>query len=136
MQYTAIIKDGGLFIPNVFADLNDGNDGGAHIVQVTVDIAAVRQQLSASTEPKQATLKQETIKTTTSKEIAAKETKKPVKKPPKKEVPKVSQNIDLEKERKNTVDELSALNDSELSEILKAYMNDGQAPTQISLENL
>lgn len=42
MQYTAIIKDGGLFIPNVFSDLNDG---GSHIVQVEVDIEEVRQQL-------------------------------------------------------------------------------------------
>lgn len=49
MQYTAIIKDGGLFIPNVFSDLNDG---GSHIVQVEVDIAAVRQQLDASETPK------------------------------------------------------------------------------------
>ena len=45
VQYTAIIKDGGLFIPNVFSDLNDGN---SHIVQVAVDIADVRKQLSAS----------------------------------------------------------------------------------------
>ena len=43
MQYTAIIKDGGLFIPNVFSDLNDGN---SHIVQVAVDIEEVRQQLN------------------------------------------------------------------------------------------
>ncbi|TXD97727.1 hypothetical protein ES754_01730 [Psychrobacter frigidicola] len=126
MQYTAIIKDGGLFIPNVFADLNNGNDGGAHIVQVTVDIAAVRQQLSASTEPTQ-----ETLKTT-----APKETKKPVKKQPKKEAPKAAENLDLGTQRKGAIDELEALNDSELSEIFKAYMNDGQAPTQISLENL
>ena len=45
MQYTAIIKDGGLFIPNVFSDLNDGN---SHIVQVEVDIEEVRQQLDSS----------------------------------------------------------------------------------------
>ncbi|ALF58975.1 hypothetical protein [Psychrobacter urativorans] len=129
MQYTAIIKDGGLFIPNVFADLNNGNDGGAHIVQVTVDIAAVRQQLSTSTEPKQ-----ETPKTTAPRETAAKEAKKPVKKQPKKELPKVSQDLDLGTQRKGAIDELSALDDSELSEIFKAYMNDGQ--TQISLEDL
>ena len=129
MQYTAIIKDGGLFIPNVFADLNNGNDGGAHIVQVTVDIAAVRQQLSASTE-----LKQEIPQPTALKEIAVKETKKPVKKQPKKEVPKVSENLDLGTQRNGAIGELEALNDSELSEIFKAYMNDGQ--TQISLEDL
>ncbi|WP_420230453.1 hypothetical protein ACOBWA_05710 [Psychrobacter sp. ER1] len=49
MQYTAIIKDGGLFIPNVFSDLNDG---GSHIVQVEVDIAEVRQQLGVDEAPK------------------------------------------------------------------------------------
>lgn len=139
MQYTAIIKDGGLFIPNVFADLNNGNDGGAHIVQVTVDIAAVRQQLSASTEPKQEILKQEIPKPTAPKEIAeksiiAKETKKPLKKQPKKEAAKASQDLDLGTQRKGAIDELSALDDSELSEIFKAYMNDGQ--TQISLADL
>ena len=134
MQYTAIIKDGGLFIPNVFADLNNGNDGGAHIVQVTVDIAAVRQQLSASTEPKQEVLKQETVKTTAPKETAAKETKKPIKKQPKKEAAKASQDLDLGTQRNGAIGELEALNDSELSEIFKAYMNDGQ--TQISLADL
>ena len=128
MQYTAIIKDGGLFIPNVFADLNDG---GAHIVQVSVDIAAVRQQLSTSTEPKQ-----DISKTTAPKEIAVKETKKTVKKQPKKEVSKVSQNLDLGTQYKGAIGELEALNDSELSEIFKAYMNDGQPSTQISLEDL
>ena len=54
MQYTAIIKDGGLFIPNVFSDLNDG---GSHIVQVEVDIAAVRQQLEMDEAPKAAVAK-------------------------------------------------------------------------------
>ena len=49
VQYTAIIKDGGLFIPNVFSDLNDGN---SHIVQVEVDIEEVRQQLNSSAMPK------------------------------------------------------------------------------------
>ena len=134
MQYTAIIKDGGLFIPNVFADLNNGNDGGAHIVQVTVDIAAVRQQLSSSTEPKQEILKQETVNTTAPKVTAAKETKKPVKKQTKKEPPKVSKDLDLATQRNGAIDELSSLDDSELSEIFKAYMNDGQ--TQISLADL
>ncbi|WP_352337847.1 hypothetical protein [Psychrobacter sp. 16-MNA-CIBAN-0192] len=129
MQYTAIIKDGGLFIPNVFADLNNGNDGGAHIVQVTVDIAAVRQQLGTSTEPKQEVLQQEIPKTT-----AAKETKKPIKKQPKREALKASQNLDLGTQHNSAIGELEALNDSELSEIFKAYMNDGQ--TQISLEDL
>ena len=37
MHYTAIIKDGGLFIPNVFADIDDDR---AHVVQVEVDMAA------------------------------------------------------------------------------------------------
>lgn len=55
MQYTAIIKDGGLFIPNVFSDLNDGH---AHMVQVTVDIEDVREQLSSSAEPKKQAPKQ------------------------------------------------------------------------------
>lgn len=128
MQYTAIIKDGGLFIPNVFADLNDG---GAHIVQVAVDIAAVRQQLSTSTEPKQ-----DIPKTTAPKEIAVKETKKPFRKQPKKEASKVAQDLDLGTQRKGAMNGLEALDDSELSEIFKAYMNDGQPSTQISLEDL
>ena len=114
VQYTAIIKDGGLFIPNVFSDLNDG---GSHIVQVTVDIEDARQQLSDSAAPKKQ---------------AAKEPKKTVKRPLK----KVTENVDLETLRKSAVDELEGLDDSELSEIFKAYMNDGNAPTQISLENL
>ena len=131
MQYTAIIKDGGLFIPNVFADLNDG---GAHIVQATIDIDAVRQQLS--TEPKLGILKQESLKTTAPKASASQETKKPVKKQPKKDISRAPRNPDLGTQRQSAVDELSALDDSELSEILKAYMNDGHAPAQISLENL
>ena len=134
MQYTAIIKDGGLFIPNVFADLNDGS---AHIVQVAVDIEAVRQQLSESTE----SLKQETPKTAAPKETAPKsimpkEIKKPVKKQPKKEATKVTPNLDLGTQRKGAMNGLEALDDSELSEIFKAYMNDGQPSTQISLEDL
>ena len=64
MQYTAIIKDGGLFIPNVFSDLNDG---GSHIVQVEVDIAEVRQQLGVD----------EASKTTVAKKSVAKAAKKP-----------------------------------------------------------
>ncbi|WP_261868906.1 hypothetical protein [Psychrobacter sp. JCM 18901] len=64
MQYTAIIKDGGLFIPNIFSDLNDGD---SHIVQVEVDIAAVRQQLVVNEAPK----------TTVTKKSAAKAAKKP-----------------------------------------------------------
>lgn len=132
MQYTAIIKDGGLFIPNVFADLNDGS---AHIVQVAVDIEAVRQQLSVSAEPKQ-----ETTKTTAPKEIAPKlimpkEIKKPVKKQPKKEATKETPNLDLGGQRNGAMNGLEALDDSELSEIFKAYMNDGQPSTQISLED-
>ena len=118
MQYTAIIKDGGLFIPNVFSDLNDG---GSHIVQVEVDIADVRQQLSASVE----------LKTT-----APKLPKKQVKKQTKREIQRTAENADLGTLRKSALDELEALDDGELSEIFKAYMNDGQASSQISLENL
>ncbi|MGO2504893.1 hypothetical protein [Psychrobacter alimentarius] len=113
MQYTAIIKDGGLFIPNVFSDLNDG---GSHIVQVEVDIAEVRQQLDASEAPRAP--------------------KKQVKKQTKKEVQKAAENADVSTLRKSALDELEALDDSELSEIFKAYMNDGQESSQISLENL
>ena len=117
MQYTAIIKDGGLFIPNVFSDLNDGN---SHIVQVEVDIEEVRQQLNSSAVPKM---------------DVPRPAKKPVKKQTKKEVQKAA-DVELSTLRKSAIDELEGLNDSELSEIFKAYMNDGQQPTQISLENL
>jgi len=117
VQYTAIIKDGGLFIPNVFSDLNDG---GSHIVQVEVDIEEVRQQLNSSAMPKI---------------DAPKQAKKTVKKPLKKETHKAPE-VDLSTLRKSAIDELEGLDDSELSEIFKAYMNDGQEPTQISLENL
>ncbi|AMN68838.1 hypothetical protein [Psychrobacter sp. P11G5] len=126
MQYTAIIKDGGLFIPNVFSDLNNGNDGGSHIVQVTVDIEDVRQQLNGS----------ETSKVTVAKKNVAKAPKKPASRPVKKEVQRIPEDIDLDTLRKSAGDELEGLDDSELSEIFKAYMNDGQVPTQISLENL
>ena len=122
MQYTAIIKDGGLFIPNVFSDLNDG---GSHIVQVEVDIAAVRQQLEAS----------ETPQTTVTKKSVAKAAKKPVSRSAKKDL-KVAEASDVSTLRKSALDELEALDDSELSEIFKAYMNDGQESSQISLENL
>ena len=111
MQYTAIIKDGGLFIPNVFSDLNDGQ---SHIVQVTVDIDDVREQLEANGTPE--------------KEVPRKYTKKQTK--------KESQGVDLKSLRKSTVDEFESFNDIELSEMLKAYMNNEQEPTQISLENL
>ena len=117
MQYTAIIKDGGLFIPNVFSDLNDS---GSHIVQVEVDIEEVRQQLTSSAMPKM---------------DAPRQTKKPVKKLTKKETQKAA-DVDLSTLRKSAIDELEGLDDSELSEIFKAYMNDGHEPTQISLENL
>ena len=117
MQYTAIIKDGGLFIPNVFSDLNDGS---SHIVQVTVNIDDVRQQLDSSAVAKM---------------DAPKPAKKPIKKQTKKEVQKAAE-VDLSTLRKSAIDELEGLDDSELSEIFKAYMNDGQEPTQISLENL
>ncbi|MGP5575189.1 MULTISPECIES: hypothetical protein [Psychrobacter] len=117
VQYTAIIKDGGLFIPNVFSDLNDGN---SHIVQVAVDIDEVRQQLDSSAVEKM---------------DAPRPAKKPVKKQTKKEVQKAA-DVELSTLRKSAIDELEGLDDSELSEIFKAYMNDGQEQTQISLENL
>lgn len=127
MQYTAIIKDGGLFIPNVFSDLNDG---GSHIVQVEVDIAEVREQLSEDTAAKSETLKK----------VAAKASKKPIKRMTKKDVQKEIQQMSdddgLSALRKTAIDELEALDDGELSEIFKAYMNDGQTAEQISLENL
>ncbi|WP_289050096.1 hypothetical protein [uncultured Psychrobacter sp.] len=117
VQYTAIIKDGGLFIPNVFSDLNDGN---SYIVQVAVDIDDVRQQLDSSAVEKM---------------DAPRPAKKPIKKQTKKEVQKAA-DVELSTLRKSAIDELEGLDDSELSEIFKAYMNDGQEPTQISLENL
>ncbi|MCH1782041.1 hypothetical protein [Psychrobacter glaciei] len=127
MQYTAIIKDGGLFIPNVFSDLNDG---GSHIVQVEVDIANVREQLGEGTAVKPEVLKKD----------AAKVPKKPVKRATKKDVQKEIQQLSddegLSALRKSAIDELEALDDVELSEIFKAYMNDGQTPEQISLEHL
>ncbi len=125
MQYTAIIKDGGLFIPNVFSDLNTGNDAGSYIVQVEMDIEDVRQQLSAA--PK--------TQTQTPKMDAPRPTKKPMKKSSKKETHKAA-DTELSTLRKSAIDELEGLDDSELSEIFKAYMNDGQEATQISLENL
>ena len=127
MQYTAIIKDGGLFIPNVFSDLNDG---GSHIVQVEVDIADVREQLGEGTAEKPEVLKK----------VATKVLKKPVKRAAKKDVQKEMQQLSdddgLSALRKSAIDELEGLDDVELSEIFKAYMNDGQEQTQISLENL
>ena len=124
MHYTAIIKDGGLFIPNVFSDLNDGH---AHIVQVSANIEAVRQQLSNNAAPK-------------SEAPTPKFIKKPIARQPKKQLQKVQQETHSDPRQKSAVDELATLNDSELSEILKAYINDGldnkQAATQISLENV
>ena len=115
VQYTAIIKDGGLFIPNVFSDLNDGQ---SYIVQVTVDIEDARQQLSGHS-----AAKKEAIKPVV---------KKTVKRPIKKE----ALDVDFSTLRKSAIDELEGLDDVELSEIFKAYMNDGQTAEQISLENL
>ena len=115
MQYTAIIKDGGLFIPNVFSDLNDGQ---SYIVQVTVDIEDARQQLSGHSAAKKEAIKP-VVKTT-------------VKRPIKKE----ALDVDFSTLRKTAIDELEGLDDVELSEIFKAYMNDGQTAEQISLENL
>ncbi len=120
MQYTAIIKDGGLFIPNVFSDLNDG---GSHIVQVEVDIEDVRQQLNSTAMPKQAQPKA-APKKDAPKKYAKKQTKKEL------------QEIDVHTLRKSAADELEAFDDVELSEMLKAYMNNEQEPAQISLENL
>lgn len=121
VQYTAIIKDGGLFIPNVFSDLNDGN---SHIVQVAVDIEEVRQQLNSSAVAKM-----------NAPRPAKKPVKNPARKTTKKEVQKAAE-VDATSLSKSAIDELEGLDDSELSEIFKAYMNDGQQPTQISLENL
>lgn len=123
MHYTAIIKDGGLFIPNVFSDLNDV---GSHIVQVEVDIAAVRQQLEMDEAPKAAVAKKS----------VAKAAKKPASRAAKKDVKTAAEASDVSTLRKSALDELEALDDSELSEIFKAYMNDGKEPSQISLENL
>ena len=123
MQYTAIIKDGGLFIPNVFSDLNDG---GSHIVQVEVNIADVRQQLGVDEAPK----------TTVTKKAVAKAAKKPASRAAKKDSKTAAEESDVSTLRKSALDELEALDDSELSEIFKAYMNDGKESSQISLENL
>ena len=109
MQYTAIIKDGGLFIPNVFSDIEDGVP---HLVQVEVDIEEVRQQLSPNKELTKASPKR-------SKKVAQ----------------KLTRNMDLENYKTSNTEsnsELEGLNDKELSEIFKAYVNEGQ----ISLENL
>nr|WP_290127427.1 hypothetical protein [Psychrobacter sp. PSP] len=112
-----------MFIPNVFSDLNDG---GSHIVQVEVDIAAVRQQLEMDEAPKAAVAKKS----------VAKAAKKPASRAAKKDVKTAAEASDVSTLRKSALDELEALDDSELSEIFKAYMNDGKEPSQISLENL
>ena len=119
VHYTAIIKDGGLFIPNVFSDINDGS---SHIVQIEVDIEAVREQFDSNV-----ALNQESAK----KEVA-KAGKKPAKRVTKKTAAKLPQDEGLSPQRKSAIDELEALDDGELSEMLKAYVNEGQ----ISLENL
>ena len=119
MKYTAIIKDGGLFIPNIFSDINDGS---SHIVQIEVDIEAVREQVSNSAVSEQDTPKKE----------IAKAPKKPAKRVTKKTAAKQPQDEGLSPQRKSAIDELEALDDGELSEMLKAYVNEGQ----ISLENL
>ena len=130
MQYTAIIKDGGLFIPNVFSDLNDG---GSHIVQVEVDMADVREQLDANADARTDTV-------TSVKKPLKRQPKKDTQKPSAKQTAKPSSkqplDMDLDTLRQSAVDELEGLDDSELSEIFKAYMNDGQESSQISLENL
>ncbi|MGB2786128.1 hypothetical protein [Psychrobacter sp.] len=127
MQYTAIIKDGGLFIPNVFSDLNDGN---SHIVQVEVNITDVREQLGEGTAAKPEALKKVTTK------VLKKPVKRVTKKDVQKEMQQLSDDDGLSALRKSAIDELEGLDDSELSEIFKAYMNDGQTSEQIFLENL
>ncbi|MGO2230347.1 hypothetical protein [Psychrobacter sp.] len=149
MKYTAIIKDGGLFIPNVFSDLNDG---GAHIVQVEVDLDEVRQQLSKSEILETAVTKKSvtkdskksTAKTpTTAKLSTAKTPKKEVQKEAAKKLEQeaktaktMADNTGIDSKRQSAIDELESLDDSELSEIFKAYINNGQSPAQISLDNL
>ena len=120
MHYTAIIKDGGLFIPNVFADIDDDR---AHVVQVEVDMASVRQQLDTDDAPKP----------------VAKAPKKTVKRAVKKAPPAPPAQAEQDSQeaaREKALDELEALDDSELSEMLKAYINDGQTSAQIALDNL
>ncbi|MGO3270794.1 MAG: hypothetical protein ACTIKO_02035, partial [Psychrobacter sp.] len=48
----------------------------------------------------------------------------------------MADNTGIDSKRQSAIDELESLDDSELSEIFKAYMNNGQAPAQISLDNL
>ncbi|WP_420230452.1 hypothetical protein ACOBWA_05705 [Psychrobacter sp. ER1] len=66
----------------------------------------------------------------------AKAAKKPVSRAAKKDLKTAAEESDVSTLRKSALDELEALDDSELSEIFKAYMNDGKEPSQISLENL
>ncbi|MGP4714922.1 MULTISPECIES: hypothetical protein [unclassified Psychrobacter] len=116
MSYTAIIKDGGLFIPNVFADLDEG---GSLIVQVELDLDEVRAQLETNDALK-----------------AVKTVKKSSKRPAKRAASKQVQNPDTRDTGKGHIGELAGLDDRELSEIIKAYMNDEPVSSQISLENL
>nr|WP_269135328.1 hypothetical protein [Psychrobacter sp. Ps7] len=116
-----------MFIPNVFSDLNDGD---SHIVQVEVDIADVREQLGEGTAAKPEALKKVTTK------VLKKPIKRTTKKDVQKEMHQLSDDDGLSALRKSAIDELEGLDDSELSEIFKAYMNDGQTPEQISLEHL
>lgn len=115
MNYTAIIKDGGLFIPNVFSDLNDGQ---AHVVEVVIDMDSVREQLSGNIAPAPAPKKE------APKKYAKKQTKKQM------------QDADLKLLRESQAGEFDEFDDVELSEMLKAYMNNEQQSAQISLENL
>ena len=78
----------------------------------------------------------ETPKTTVTKKSVAKAAKKPASRAAKRDVKTAAVASDVSTLRKSALDELEALDDSELSEIFKAYMNDGQEPSQISLENL
>ena len=96
-------------------------------------MADVREQLDASADARTDTV-------TSVKKPLKRQPKKDTQKPSAKQTPKPSSkqplDMDLDTLRQSAVDELEGLDDSELSEIFKAYMNDGQASSQISLENL
>ncbi|MFZ2555106.1 hypothetical protein, partial [Psychrobacter urativorans] len=88
------------------------------ILHIAFQLPNIRQQLSLNQDPKKP---------------APRQAKKPVKKSGKKELQKPAAVDTL---RKNNIDELESFDDGELSEMLKAYMNNEQVPEQISLENL
>lgn len=78
----------------------------------------------------------EAPKAAVAKKNVAKAAKKPASRAAKKDIKTAAEASDVSTLRKSALDELEALDDSELSEIFKAYMNDGKEPSQISLENL